>query len=350
MRPSRFVFTTAPLALALLAAPMIVAPLAPAHAQFGIGVSITIAPPALPIYVQPPLPAPGYLWTPGFWNYGEAGYYWVPGTWVQPPSVGLLWTPGYWGFNNGIYAFNRGYWGPHVGFYGGINYGFGYGGIGFEGGEWRGGAFAYNSAVNNFGGVHVTNVYNRTVINNTTINRTSFNGPNGVAARPSPQEAAFAREQHVQPTALQEQHDRAAAQNPALRASTNHGNPAIAATSRPGEFHGGGVVPARAEGSALHPAEAARPGEAARATAGATPARMNHVAAAHSPGAVRASAHPAYRSPGAGQHIGGMGRPMGRPMGMGGAPHMAGPRPAMQAPHAAAAPHGGGERPGPKGR
>ena len=45
---------------------------------------------------------------------------------VEPPAVGLLWTPGYWGFNNGIYAFNRGYWGPHVGFYGGINYGFGY--------------------------------------------------------------------------------------------------------------------------------------------------------------------------------------------------------------------------------
>jgi hypothetical protein len=42
-----------------------------------------------------------------------------------------------------------GYWGPHVGFYGGINYGFGYGGVGFFGGEWRGGAFAYNTAVMN---------------------------------------------------------------------------------------------------------------------------------------------------------------------------------------------------------
>ena len=36
-----------------------------AHAQIGVGLSITIAPPILPVYVQPPIPAPGYLWTPG---------------------------------------------------------------------------------------------------------------------------------------------------------------------------------------------------------------------------------------------------------------------------------------------
>ena len=34
-----------------------------------VGVSITIAPPALPVYVQPPVPAPGYLWTPGYWAF-----------------------------------------------------------------------------------------------------------------------------------------------------------------------------------------------------------------------------------------------------------------------------------------
>src|ERR1017187_4331108 len=139
-----------------------------AHAQIAVGLSITSAPPVLPVYVQPAIPVPGYIWTPGYWAYAADGYYWVPGTWVQPPSVGLLWTPGYWGWNNGAYAFNDGYWGAQVGYYGGINYGFGYGGFGYEGGEWRNGAFAYNRTVNNFGGVHVTNVYERnvTVINN----------------------------------------------------------------------------------------------------------------------------------------------------------------------------------------
>ena len=56
----------------------------------------------------------------------------------SPPRAGVLWTPGYWGFAGGVYAWHAGYWGPHVGFYGGINYGFGYGGVGFVGGEWRG--------------------------------------------------------------------------------------------------------------------------------------------------------------------------------------------------------------------
>src|ERR1017187_3715438 len=85
----------------LFAAALIVLPMATlpvAQAQIGIGVSINIAPPVLPIYEQPPLPAPGFLWTPGYWAYGDAGYFWVPGVWVRPPHVGLLWTPGYWGW------------------------------------------------------------------------------------------------------------------------------------------------------------------------------------------------------------------------------------------------------------
>src|SRR5579863_10014162 len=137
----------------------------PASASAQIGIAIRIGPPALPVYAQPVCPGDGYLWTPGYWAYGPVGYYWVPGVWVRPPRVGLLWTPGYWGFAGGLYGWHAGYWGPHVGFYGGVNYGFGYGGVGFVGGHWRGGVFAYNSAVANFGGVHVTNVYeNRTIV------------------------------------------------------------------------------------------------------------------------------------------------------------------------------------------
>ena len=104
-------------------------------AQISVGVAVHIGPPALPVYEQPICPGAGYLWTPGYWAYGPDGYYWVPGTWVMAPSVGLLWTPGYWGWGGGGYFFHAGYWGPHVGFYGGINYGFGYGGVGFVGGR-----------------------------------------------------------------------------------------------------------------------------------------------------------------------------------------------------------------------
>ena len=65
---------------------------------------------------------------------------------MPAPYVGALWTPGYWGWGGGLYLWHPGYWGPHVGYYGGVNYGGGYMGIGFAGGVWHGGAFAYNSA------------------------------------------------------------------------------------------------------------------------------------------------------------------------------------------------------------
>src|ERR1035437_846740 len=81
-------------------APMLAVPVTQAHA--GVFVSVAVAPPVLPVYVQPPLPAPGFIWTPGYWAYGDAGYYWVPGVWVRPPRVGVLWTPGYWGWGGGL--------------------------------------------------------------------------------------------------------------------------------------------------------------------------------------------------------------------------------------------------------
>ena len=67
----------------------------------------------------------------GLLGVGDAGYYWVPGVWVHHRELACLWTPGYWGFAGGLYAWHAGYWGPHVGFYGGVNYGFGYSGVGF---------------------------------------------------------------------------------------------------------------------------------------------------------------------------------------------------------------------------
>jgi hypothetical protein len=224
---------------ATMAVPFAVLPVAQAHA--GIFISVGIAPPALPVYVQPQLPAPGYIWTPGYWAYGDAGYYWVPGVWVEPPTVGLLWTPGYWGFEGGAYGWHGGYWGPHVGYYGGVNYGFGYGGVGFFGGEWRGGAFAYNRAVANFGGVHVTNVYeDRTVIERNTIvnvNHVSFNGGAGIQARASAQEMQAANEHHIEPTANQMQHQTFASRDRAQLASVNNGRPAMAAASNVNAYH-----------------------------------------------------------------------------------------------------------------
>ena len=215
----------------------------------GVFVSVNIAPPVLPVYTQPPCPGDGYIWTPGYWAYGPDGYYWVPGTWVVAPQPGLLWTPGYWGFNGGAYLWHAGYWGPHVGFYGGVNYGFGYVGEGYAGGYWHGRTFFYNRSVNN---VTITNVhiYNRTVSKNVTVDRISYNGGRGgINARPTREQEMWGREHHFESTNMQRDHERGAGSNRAFLASENHGRPAIAATSRPGEFHGPRVVPARVGGS-----------------------------------------------------------------------------------------------------
>ena len=43
-----------------------------------VGVSVTIAPPELPVFDQPICPGDGYIWTPGYWAW-DGEYYWVPG-------------------------------------------------------------------------------------------------------------------------------------------------------------------------------------------------------------------------------------------------------------------------------
>ncbi len=195
----------------------------------------TQAPPELPTYEQPPCPTDGYLWQPGYWAFNlRNGFFWVPGVWVAPPNPGLLWTPSYWGYAGGIYVFHRGYWGASVGFYGGINYGFGYGGVGFVGGGWYGGHFRYNTAVVHVNETVIHNTYvDRTVIRNTTVARTSFNGPGGVTARPRPEELAAMKQPHVQPTSEQLSHQQAAASDRGQFASANGGHPTQAAVATP---------------------------------------------------------------------------------------------------------------------
>jgi hypothetical protein len=258
----------------LLFALVLLAISAASAAQVGIVVSIRIAPPELPIYEQPICPVDGYIWTPGYWAYGDEDYYWVPGTWVSAPEVGYLWTPGYWSGDGDDYVFHEGYWGTEVGFYGGISYGYGYFGHGYEGGRWDNGHFAYNQSVSHVNVSINHNVYNTRVEDSTRVNRVSFNGGNrGVQVRATSQEEAVGRQRHIAPAAAQTQHVQSARANPELRASANHGKPPIAATAKPGAFKDSGAVGAR-EGGTVHTAPAAsannnaRPnGEAPRPTA-----------------------------------------------------------------------------------
>jgi len=222
-------------------------------------------PPELPQYDQPPCPGDGYMWTPGYWGYASAGYYWVPGAWVYAPYPGALWTPGYWGWigPRHSYGWHPGYWGRHIGYYGGINYGFGYIGFGYQGGYWNGDHFAYNRTVNNVNLSVVHNVYNYRVVNN-NVTRVSYNGPGGVQARPRPAEMVAIREQHTPPMTAQVQQARAAQDNRASFASVNHGRPQEVTVARPlpadHDIHPPAPVPMRQPAA---PTNTGRPGQPA---------------------------------------------------------------------------------------
>ncbi|MFC6645681.1 hypothetical protein ACFQBQ_08820 [Granulicella cerasi] len=191
------------------------------------------APPPLPEYDQPVAPGPNYEWTPGYWGWGGGGYYWVPGAWVAAPYYGALWTPPYWGYYGNRYYFHHGYWGPHIGFYGGVDYGFGYIGVGYFGGYWRGHDFWYNRAVTRIGGGWGGgHYYDRAVVYNNVrygmqpMNRVSFNGGRGgINARPQGFEQAAMREQHLGPQAAQMQNHNEAMRNRGQMFSANGGRP-----------------------------------------------------------------------------------------------------------------------------
>jgi hypothetical protein len=212
----------------LIFAAFLALPFAASFAQ--VEFSVGWAPPPLPVYEQPACPVAGYIWTPGYWGWDNSyyDYYWVPGVWVPPPRVGLLWTPGWWGWRGGAYAFNQGYWGPTVGFYGGIDYGYGYAGNGYWGGRWSGNTFQYNTAVTRVNTNIVHNTYvNNSFARNVNANRTSFNGGNdGIKAEPNAeQRKAMANARKEGPTSQQLARQQAASKDQNLRASVNKGNP-----------------------------------------------------------------------------------------------------------------------------
>jgi hypothetical protein len=240
------------LAAALLGGSLTLHP--PAAASADVVISVQVAPPVLPVYSQPPCPGPGFIWTPGYWGWSPdaAAYYWVPGTWVQPPQIGYLWTPGYWGWSDSVYVWHPGFWAQQVGFYGGINYGFGYPGSGFYGGYWRDRQFYYNRAVNNVNVTVVRNVYVRKVVIVRKVTRVSYNGGHGgVIARPRHGERV--RGPHFRAVAAQRQQRDLARRDRGQFFGHDHARPAVYATPRPGAFQDRHAVRAPRASRAVQP-------------------------------------------------------------------------------------------------
>lgn len=218
----------------------------PASSYAGVFISVGFAPPPLVVYEQPPCPEPGLMWTPGYWAYGPDGYFWVPGAWVPAPYEGALWTPPYWGWSGGLFVFHDGYWGRHVGYYGGVNYGFGYMGIGFVGGRWHGRDFEYNRAVMHVDERRIHSFYeDRGVVDRSYVDRGSrvaySGGPGGIRHDPRPEERMAEHEQHTARSSFQQQHEVAARSDKSYYFKNNNGRPQNAAVARPmgGDIHQG---------------------------------------------------------------------------------------------------------------
>ncbi len=235
--------------------------LIPSISSAAVFISVGFAPPELPVYEQPPCPEDGWMWTPGYWAYGDDGYFWVPGTWVPAPFEGALWTPGYWGWGDNVYVWHPGYWGTHVGYYGGVDYGFGYMGIGFVGGMWASGGFRYNTAVMHVNRSVIHNTYeDRGAISSHTVARDSHvsysGGRGGINHPPTADESRYSHEQHRAATSYQTRQESAARSNVNNYAKHNGGHPANVATGRPmtgGPHNNGGGEPNGGRGPAGTP-------------------------------------------------------------------------------------------------
>jgi hypothetical protein len=259
------------------------------------GVQLATAPappPSMPKYRQPPCPGPNYIWTPGYWGYGDVGYYWVPGAWIMAPYVGALWTPPWWEFYGAGYRWHHGYWGRYIGFYGAIDYGYGYTGLGFDGGYWNNGRFYYNRAVANVDPRVTPYVYRYSITNYTPFNRVSYNGgPGGVTRQATARELAVRSGMRMAPVAEQMQNARAAAMDPRQFASGNHGHPAMTTQTGPA------AMPNRAAAGTPHAVERHQgtPNLSGRAAMGpgarfGGASRMERVPAQHMPVEHRAAA------------------------------------------------------------
>ncbi|HEX4230669.1 MAG TPA: hypothetical protein VHZ07_18480 [Bryobacteraceae bacterium] len=212
-------------------------------------------PPPIPEYTQPACPGENYIWTPGYWAYASQGYYWVPGAWMLAPFVGALWTPPYWAYVDQHYRWYHGYWAPHIGFYGGINYGFGYVGRGYEGGYWNRDVFHYNRVVNNVNANVIHNVYNYRISNFTQSKVSYDGGRDGLNVRPTPNELAVLHERRIAPLPAQVQHRQQSAQDRAQFEAVNHGRPQTFAAARPlaTEYRAPAARPAAVPGARVLP-------------------------------------------------------------------------------------------------
>ncbi len=98
------------LALALAAFPGTVSGCAPTTSVGVRGTLVSRRPPLDRVEIIGPMPAPGYVWTRGYWAWSAGEYMWVPGQWVLVSPGYRAWVPGRWIRTTRGWYWRSGYW------------------------------------------------------------------------------------------------------------------------------------------------------------------------------------------------------------------------------------------------
>ena len=74
----------------------------------GVNIDIDVAPPPARVEVVPG-PRQGWVWAPGYWQWGGHQHVWVGGHWIRERR-GYHWVPDAWVGNGPHYHYVRGHW------------------------------------------------------------------------------------------------------------------------------------------------------------------------------------------------------------------------------------------------
>jgi hypothetical protein len=84
----------------------VVEPVGPGRVYVGPAIA---PPPPLGGEVIGIAPAPGYVWSGGYWNWVGSRYVWVGGYWMRP-RPGYYWVRPHWARGRGGWRFEPGHW------------------------------------------------------------------------------------------------------------------------------------------------------------------------------------------------------------------------------------------------
>ena len=155
----------------------------PDYAMAQISVSITLAPPALPVYEQPVLVEEGGIWAPGYWAYNQDGYFWVPGHLGAATRSRAALDTRVLGMGQRRLRLERRLLGRNGWILRRHRLRFRLFRTRLSGGHWQGQQFYYNTAVSHVNVTNIHNTYTQRIVNNITVNRVSFNGGTGGSGR-----------------------------------------------------------------------------------------------------------------------------------------------------------------------